>query len=375
MDYQHPPSQKIESPLDESLEPWNEDDLSSEYLQKTASETPLRDEKRRRRSRSKSGESNSRSAKNGRSQRSKGKDKNRGSYLQSQNFIIWGCCFLTLVIVFMGGFYFGQKFGNHNEVATQPLQNEAPNPTPEAETLLDAGFTALQQGNYQEAMFNFQKAQNAQPALFGIDYLIAESAYKSGDNILADEAAGHALSKDEMTEPARVLQTLINLKKSNDSDGQSQQLADPNVTAENEIKQLVATHLGDAKAFVILGDFLRSIGSYRSAVDVLHKGIIRADPEQAMELLSAKEKLATLQNKPAVSSPSLSELTSMTSEQALIAAMAALQNHRSEDAALFLERARDLYSPQIFRELMNDIAFTDYRSDTKLKSFFKTDQH
>ena len=61
----------------------------------------------------------------------------------------------------------------------------------------------------------------------------------------------------------------------------------------------------------------------------------------------------------------------MSGEQALVAALASLQLHQSEEAAVFLEKARDGYSPQAFRELLLDEAFNDYRNDPVMKSVFK----
>ncbi len=50
-----------------------------------------------------------------------------------------------------------------------------------------------------------------------------------------------------------------------------------------------------------------------------------------------------------------------------------MQLGKSDDAAVFLQRARDLYSPEIFRELMADQAFNDYRTDPALKGFLQSD--
>lgn len=307
---------------------------------------------------------------------SRGKSQNKISpQAKKDRWIFGGFIVLAIIACLAIGFYFGQKSESHTEVVNHIAQQDAPFPTPEAEALLDTSFKALHEGNYREAMIGFKKAQDIQPALLGIDYLIAESAYKAGENILADDAAEHALSKNESTEQASVLRALITLAKTKKGGQDAQQLADPNVTAQTEIKQLVATHLGDAKAYALWGDLLRSSGEYRSAVDILHKGVLRADPEAARELLSAKEQLARLQNQSAKTVPSLSELTSMSGEQALVSALASLQLKQSEEATVFLERARDLYSPQIFRELMNDEAFADYHTDPRVKSFFKLGVH
>jgi tetratricopeptide (TPR) repeat protein len=310
-------------------------------------------------------------SRSGRSQHSKHKGRQLDRYA-IEKILVLGCCFLGVVAVFVGGFYVGHKYSGHSDTSDQVvLQQDAAFPSPESDLELDAAFTALLHSKYSDALLKFQKVQQSEPTLFGLDYLIANSAYRAGENSIAEQAAESAISKNEDAQEARVLQALINSKKTSDQSGVAQ-LADPNTTLESEIKQLVATHLGDARVYGIWGDFLRSNGSYRSAVDIFHKGVLRADPSQTEELLSAKEKLAALQNKPAQTAPSLSEMTSMTGEQALVAAFACIQLKQGEEASSFLEHARDLYPPQIFRELMNDGAFADYRTNPQLSGFFKT---
>jgi tetratricopeptide (TPR) repeat protein len=246
-------------------------------------------------------------------------------------------------------------------------------PLPENDALLDKGFHEMGDGDYRHAMMDFQKVKDNQPALTGTDYLIAVSAFKAGESIIAEDAANQAISKNETADGARVIIALINLTKAKDSQAEDDQFADPRTTAETEIHHLAATHPENAGVYVLWGDLLRSNGTFRSAVDIFHKGVLRALPDDSRELLSAKEQLARLQNESAKTAPSLSALTSMSAEQALVAAFSCLQLHRSDDAAVFLQRARDLYAPGIFLELMADQAFNDYHTDPALKGFFNTD--
>jgi len=325
-------------------------------------------ERRRRRSRQEDHRSASRVGKNSRHQ---AKGNSRLTTIQkTERIVLWGCYFLGALVVFAGGFYVGQKSGHHAEMENDVVQQDAAFPSPETDALLDVGFEAFQKGSYRDAMEDFQHVLDKQPTLVGLDYLIAESAYLAGEKVLAGEAAGHALSKNESVEQARVLLALLDLDKSNSAGDGTQQLADPKVTAESAIKQLVASHLAEAKGYGLWGDFLRSNGSYRSAADTLHKGVLRADPDASRDLLSAKEQIARFQDNPPKAVPSLSEMTSMSGEQALVAALAALKKHQEEDAVSFLERARDLFSPLTFQKLMKDVAFADYSKDPQLKQFF-----
>jgi hypothetical protein len=96
---------------------------------------------------------------------------------------------------------------------------------------------------------------------------------------------------------------------------------------------------------------------------------LRTDPTASNQVISAKESLARLQNDPSAVPPPLTEIGSMSGEVALTAACSSLRSNRKSDALLFLERAREFYSPRDFRELMNDCAFDEHRSDPGLKAF------
>ncbi len=303
--------------------------------------------------------------------RHQGKDRrHRGNAhpRQTDKLLILGSSLLGVVALFFLGFYLGQKKGNSFH---QIIQRDAELPSSESGALLEHAFGSLDTANYRQAMSDFRKAQEIQPALMGIDFLIAESAYRAGENDMAVDAAGQAISKNESADQARVLLAVINLNKSKGKEQEGSQLADPLAAAENEMRNFSAAHPADAKIYTLWGDLLRSEGAYRSAADILHQGVVRAVTEASREVLSAKEQLARLQNEPAKTAPSLSELTSMTGEQNLVAALASLQQHQSEAAAAFLEKARDLYSPQAFRELLRDGSFNDFRNDPVIKPFFK----
>ena len=328
--------------------------------------------RRRRHGADRSNESQSSRTAGGRIRhRGKDRDQRSRSGKQSRKLLILGSSIAASIALLIIGFYFGQKYGRSIESSHQGIQRDAEAASIASGVVLTHAFGALDAGNYRQAMSDFRKVQETQPGMTGIDYLIAESAHKAGEDDLAMDAARQAISKNESADQARVLLALINLKRSKGKEQDGSQLVDPQLAAENEIRNYSALHPGDAGIYEIWGDLLRSEGSYRSAVDILHQGVVRTTPESGRDVLSAKAQFARLQNEPAKSAPSLSELTSMSGEQALVAALASLQLHQSEEAAVFLEKARDGYSPQAFRELLLDEAFNDYRNDPVMKSVFK----
>jgi tetratricopeptide (TPR) repeat protein len=273
---------------------------------------------------------------------------------------------LSLVVAVFVGFLAGKNSAASAKLSERPQKYEEVVATPETESLLEAGFVHLNGGDFRKAFLDFQKALQGQPSLPGIDYLVGYSALHSGEYSLAKEALDHAVSKNEMEGESRVLLALISLDESTNEKNASTQMTDPLVTAESEFRRYASTHPKSAWIYSRWAEIHRQRGSYRTAADLLHKAVLRADPDENLSLLAAREVLNKLQNQPAKETPSTATITSMRGDEALGAALAALQNKSSSDAVLFLERAKEFYSPRVFREIASDKAFDEYRADAKV---------
>lgn len=284
-----------------------------------------------------------------------------------QRVLIVASVILAVAGAYFAGFTQGKGSGASSEAASGAAKVETALPSVESEGLLDSAFASLGEGDARGALLGFQKIQDRQPSLYGIDYLIAEAAFRAGEKVLAEQSAERALSKEELSGEARLLLAFLKLEK---TEGEAQKFSDPMSEAEESLRRYAAEHPLDAGVYCSWGDLLRSRGSYRSAVEVLHRGWLRAVPQENQSLLAAKELLAKLQNEPAREVPSLSVITSMSGEQSLSAALAALQRGQQGDALLFLERAKEYYPQRVFSALLLDGAFDQYRTDPKMKEFF-----
>ena len=311
--------------------------------------------------------------------RAKGRSRGRGKMSKQQKterIIVITCVFLSLGVASFGGYWFGKKAATSDKVDASAPKYEVVVPSAESDSLVDSGFAELSNGDFRKAFLDFQKVQQAQAALPGIDFLIGNSALQAGEFSLAKESLERANSKGEMDAEARVLMALITLEeadKNKDRRGPNGgQITDPLVTAESELRRYASTHPTTASIYRKWAEIHRQRGSYRTAADLLHKAVIRTDLDDNVSLLSAKEILTKLQDQPAKEAPSLATITSMSGEQAMGAALSALQNKSGSDAVFFLERAREFYSPRIFKELMKDTAFDEYRSDLKLEKFLQS---
>jgi tetratricopeptide (TPR) repeat protein len=247
-------------------------------------------------------------------------------------------------------------------------------PTSDSEALLDEAFGSISAENYGKALINFQKVQRIQPTLAGIDYLIGYAALLTAEYGLAEQSLRQSLSKMEMEVESRLLLAMVEFRKSGSTGAASEKMADPVSVAESAFRHYAALRPADPAVYDQWADLLRSNGSYRSAAELLHKGVLRSDASLNESYLSAKEALTRLQSEPSKEVPSMAGITSMSGEQALVAACIALQQKRVNEAVFFLERAREFYRPNIFRKLLKDPVFDEFRSEPKIKEVLQKNE-
>lgn len=293
---------------------------------------------------------------------------------RSERLMIAACGLLLLASAVLGGFMAGKRSSASSVISKQRESVEVVQPTASSEVMLDKAFTELREGHPKKALLAFQKIQETQPSLTGIDYLIGHAALVEGKFTIAEEEFQRSLARKEMEEESRLALAVIHLSRSGAETTQGPQRSDPLTDAESEFRRFAASHLTDSAVYYQWAEALRSRGSYRTAADLLHKGILRSAPSSGQDFLSAKEALTRLQNEPSKEAPTLSGITSMSGEVALGSALGSLQMQKPSEALLFLERAREFYTPQVFRELIRDSAFDPYRTDPKMRTFFSTDQ-
>ena len=357
-------------PSEESSDELRTDGTHGEEITSELSQVDLKPSRRRR---SNSNSRKGRSVKTAPRDRGRSRGKGRSSKrFDAERFMVISCFILIIGLAAFVGYWFGKKSSTSAKTDVSATKYEEVLPSAESDALVDSGFAELSGGDSHKAFLHFQKVQEAQGTLPGIDFLVGNSALQAGEVILAKESLGHAISKNEMDDEARVLMALITLEESDKNKDQRGIMADPLVTAESELRRYASTHPMNSSIYRKWAEIHRQRGSYRTASDLLHKAVIRADLDSNISLLSAKEILTKLQDQPAKEVPSLAIITSMSGEQAMGAALSSLQNKSGSDAVFFLERAREYYPPRVFHELMKDAAFDEYRADPKLEKFLKS---
>lgn len=275
---------------------------------------------------------------------------------------------LSLILAGFGGFIAGKKNtpekSQEEERAVQEVRA-----TEESSRKLDEAFDDLREGNPKKALLAFQEVASRQPALFGIDYLVGNAAYLAGETALAKEAFEKSVSKKELEPEASLLVALMNAQNDRSVAGGKTAIADPAGAVESALSRCAALRPMDPRVQCLWAEWLRSGGSYRSASEVFHRALVRADSTSDPSLIAAKEALSRMQNDPPRQSPSLSTVTSLDGPQAVAAAYAAFANQHPDDGVLFLERGSEFFPKPVFRALLRDQAFDEFRSEAKFRDF------
>lgn len=280
--------------------------------------------------------------------------------------MILGCFVLALILTGAVSFFIGQRRG----VSQEPPPPQVPAATPSSGDIaaLESAQALLREGSPKKAMIQLQNLQTALPPVYGIDYLVGRAALAAGEFSLARESFQKSSSKKEM-EDESVLSLALLDAGSHASNSKGPSLVDPSAMAQAAVDHYAAIHPDDPRVHVLHAELLRSQGAYRSSGDAFHRAILRCDPALDPLLLGAKETLVALQGNPPKDVPAMIGVTSMDGNGALAAGYAALLNHRSEEGVLFLERSSEFFPKGVFREILRDQAFDEFRTDSKFKDF------
>lgn len=282
---------------------------------------------------------------------------------------------LGLSLAGFGGFLAGKRFAS--EKAETPSSLEIAPVSAEALASIDASLALLGEGNPRRALLELQKLQQGLTHVYGIDFLLGRLALAAGETSLAKDSFQRSLSKKELEDEAALMIALIDAGPQSKIQGTST-MADPAVSAEAAVDHYVTLHPEDPLVHALYAELLRHQGSYRSAAEALHRAILRCHPSVDPQILAARAVLVAQQNAPSKDVPSMSGVAGMDGLSALAAGYAAFGNHRSEEGVLFLERASEFYPKSVFRQILADTAFDEFRSDSKFKDFsskFENPEH
>jgi tetratricopeptide (TPR) repeat protein len=275
------------------------------------------------------------------------------------------CFVLAIVLTGVLAFILGQRHAAKSEAVVAEVQVTIP--SSDALSTLEAAQALLREGNPKRALIELQKLQTALPPVHGIDYLVGKAAYAAGEFSLARDSFQKSSSKKEMEEESALAIALLDA--GSHGPASAGQMVDPAAIAQSAVDRYAASHPDDPKAHASYAEVLRGQGAFKSAGDAFHRAILRCDPALDPLLLGAKETLVTLQGNPPKEVPAMITVTSMDGNGALAAGYAALLNHRSEEAVLFLERASEFFPKRVFREILRDQAFDEFRTDSKFADF------
>ncbi|MEI6375911.1 MAG: hypothetical protein WCO97_01805, partial [bacterium] len=93
--------------------------------------------------------------------------------------MIVASCILLLALAALAGFMAGQQSRASFVPSKQTESVEFVQATAGSEAILDEAFFELGAGHPKKALLAFQKIQETQPSLTGLDYLIARAAFQA----------------------------------------------------------------------------------------------------------------------------------------------------------------------------------------------------
>jgi tetratricopeptide (TPR) repeat protein len=262
-------------------------------------------------------------------------------------------------LAFMAGVYASQK--------------TAPRPMPAADAQkgaqqvrvarerVEEALAARFAGDQRKALDLFASAAEADSSLQGLDYQRGLSLLELGETAAAAEAAQRSLSRGE--EEANAYALLVLCEAARASTGRP--AASPEEVLALADKGRTADPLNPAPYYA-LAEFFRAVGQPALALGNYQKALERVSKSDSIMVATVKAGLSGIRLQqgvgPDVVVPSLQDKVTPP-EWLFFAAADALLKGDKATAQAFLERARGVLPPDLFKALLDDSFFQDYMPD------------
>lgn len=262
-------------------------------------------------------------------------------------------------LAFMAGVYASQK--------------TAPRPMPAADAQkgaqqvrvarerVEEALAARFAGDQRKALDLFASAAEADSSLQGLDYQRGLSLLELGETAAAAEAAQRSLSHGE--EEANAYALLVLCEAARASTGRP--AASPEEVLALADKGRTADPLNPAPYYA-LAEFFRAVGQPALALGNYQKALERVSKSDSIMVATVKAGLSGIRLQqgvgPDVVVPSLQDKV-IPPEWLFFAAADALLKGDKATAQAFLERARGVLPPDLFKALLDDSFFQDYMPD------------
>lgn len=233
---------------------------------------------------------------------------------------------------------------------------------PEALQILASALALQQQGNYAEALQEYEKALQLDPTLRGVTCQMGIAKFQLGDHDGAMEMLDRSIAMGEEETASRLLLGVIHAKEKRYEE------------AEAEFEQVLVLEPGEAQAHYNMGEMLREQGRKEEAVIRLRQAV-QINPQEP--LFAFKLRLARLEaGEAGVVEQEAREqlmLDSPTGDWLMTAAAINLHREEWQEAAKMLGYAGASMQPQMFFAMLQDRSFAAHAERPEIRPFYQVE--
>ena len=266
---------------------------------------------------------------------------------------------MALLFVCAAAFVAGVFVARINAPDTRPLElpETPPAQVRQAKQWIEDALAARFEGNNKEALELFNRAAAADPSLKSLDYQRGLTFLFDGDFASAENAANAALGKKE--DEANAYALLVMCAAARAAAGEKTDSAKVEEwTAQSRAKDPLGPFVHYA-----MGEYLRTVGKPREAVEYYRKALERVSGADSFLVATVKAGLSGIRLGQNTGSkgfmPSIND-ENIPPEWLFFAAGDALLRGDKPTAQAFLERAKKVVQPEIFAALLKDSFFQDF---------------
>jgi len=272
---------------------------------------------------------------------------------------------LALAVLFLAGLAFVAGVYTSQKTAPRPMPaadaQKGAQQVRVARERVEEALAARFAGDQRKALDLFASAAEADSSLKGLDYQRGLSLLELGETAAAAEAAQRSLSRGE--EEANAYALLVLCEAARASTGRP--AASPEEVLALADKGRTADPLNPAPYYA-LAEFFRAVGQPALALGNYQKALERVSKSDSIMVATVKAGLSGIRLQqgvgPDVVVPSLQDKV-IPPEWLFFAAADALLKGDKATAQAFLERARGVLPPDLFKALLDDSFFQDYMPD------------
>lgn len=265
----------------------------------------------------------------------------------------------------MGGYFVGKFSAQKPPVPVSYFEASS-----EASSEMDKAFEAKRKGNLATALASFQKVKQLQPSLPGIDYLVAEAAFKTHNFQLAHEYAERGLAKKSSPELCQMLLGLMAWQASKDIS-----ITSGDRSAKILMERAVAMNPASCYPLYFLGEIEREQGSFDKGGELLARAAARLDPMDSVTVLRTKSNLSKLQavrdaiHEGDIPAQSV-DMHSSDGYEKILQMLVYLYQGKTSQALDAAHQARKALPPEFYMLFIHDSAFREFQMDPALAEVF-----